>query len=72
MSSIGNLNPINYITLFNNDFRNIKSEQAQFIHNLYLSEIISGYAYPFEYSDLSNIINTYSILVYYHKVIKCY
>lgn len=71
-SSNGNLSPINYIILFNNGFLNLKSEQAQFINNLYESEIISPNDYPFEYSDLSNIIITYSdssILSYNYKVL---
>jgi hypothetical protein len=60
ITSINNLNPIDYIQTFNRDFRKLKSPQAQFVfnqNNIFLLPVIS---YPFEINNLSNIKIVYS------------
>ena len=72
ISLIGRLDPINYITIFHDGFRKLKSKQAQFVNNLYSLELISPNIYPFEESYLSDIIIHYSddsIIQYSYKVL---
>ena len=60
ITSINDLNPIDYIQTFNGNFRKIKSPQAQFIYNQNIIYVLPVISYPFEINHLSNIKIVYS------------
>ena len=60
ITSINNLNPLDFIQTFNGNFRKLKSPQAQFIYNQNELFVLPVVSFPFEINDLSNIEIVYS------------
>ena len=52
--------PLEYISLFNQDYDKLKSEQAQFVQNQINMEEFSLFTYPFLKENITNLIIVYS------------
>ena len=70
--SINDMDPLDYIQKFNNNFRNIKSPQGQFVFNMNKISSFSILVFPLDSTSLTNIKILYedeSELVYNYKVL---
>ena len=58
--NINNIDPINYISSFNDNLHNMKSKQAQFVRNQYIIELFDFDDYPIKKERLKEIKIIYS------------
>ena len=75
IKSINGMNPLEYIQKFNNNFRNIKSPQGQFVFNMNKIQGFSILVFPLDSTSLTNIHIVYeddSELIYNYRVLYCY